>query len=216
MNILLIPSLFLTMLFACFALLSGFLYWLMPIYISDIFVHPIMITGIFLFGVECFFCAYFLRRLLRQLRIYYVPDFRVHSRVLSFFLFIGILLLQETVQAQVSGTVFRDYNASGSRTTANPSEPGERGITITAYKPDGSTVVATTDASGNYSFTSVQIPSGTKVRLEFKRVLTIVHSGQAMVLVFNLCQHRLRVPILVFWMRLNTAKQTPTYTRLVM
>lgn len=71
------------------------------------------------------------------------------------------------IEAQVSGTVFRDYNHSGTRTLSSPAEPGERGITVTAYKPDGSTVVATTDASGNYSFTAAQIPSGLKVRLEF-------------------------------------------------
>ena len=104
----------------------------------------------------------------------------VHENVFAiqrFTIILVCLLATSFLHAQITGTVFRDYNASGTRTNTNPAEPGERNITVTAYKPDGSTVVATTDASGNYSFTAVQIPSGTKVRLEFTGLPTSTYNG---------------------------------------
>lgn len=72
--------------------------------------------------------------------------------------------------AQVSGTVFRDYNSNGTRQTANPNEPLVAGITVTAYNTAGAVLATTTTTSTsapNYSFTAVQIPSGTAVRVEF-------------------------------------------------
>jgi hypothetical protein len=71
--------------------------------------------------------------------------------------------------AQVSGTVFRDFNANGLKeNTPSYNEPGISGITITAYNSAG-TVLGTTvsAANGSYTFTSITIPNGTKVRLEF-------------------------------------------------
>lgn len=74
-----------------------------------------------------------------------------------------------TLSAQVSGNVFRDYNASGIKETGSGyNEPGVSGITVKAYNAAGTVLATTTSvANGNYSFTSGQIPAATKVRLEF-------------------------------------------------
>ena len=78
-------------------------------------------------------------------------------------------VLPFAAQAQVSGTAFRDFNGNGTQGTAAPNlELGASGITVTAYLPNGSMVVTTTDASGAYSFSAAQIPSGTQVRIEFE------------------------------------------------
>jgi hypothetical protein len=54
----------------------------------------------------------------------------------------------------VSGTVFRDFNANGIRTTTapDPIEPGLKDVTVNAYDAGGS-YTATTDATGAYAIT---------------------------------------------------------------
>ncbi len=70
--------------------------------------------------------------------------------------------------AQVSGLVFRDVNSNGARDLANPTEPGENGVTVRAYNAVNTLLATvTTNASGNYSFSAAQIPNGTPVRIEF-------------------------------------------------
>ncbi len=72
------------------------------------------------------------------------------------------------MDAQVSGTVFRDMNSDGVQQTVNPIEPGVYGVTVKAYNAANSLIAtATTDAAGFYSFSAAQIPSGMAARLEF-------------------------------------------------
>lgn len=53
----------------------------------------------------------------------------------------------------VSGTVFRDYNANG---VQDAGEPGVAGVTVTAYDSSGASVGSTTTASdGSYTLTSL-------------------------------------------------------------
>ncbi|MEQ1623206.1 MAG: SdrD B-like domain-containing protein, partial [Sediminibacterium sp.] len=81
-----------------------------------------------------------------------------------------ILVLFFAVQAnaQISGTVFRDFNANGTRNTgAGYNEPLVDGITVKAYDAANALVATTTTVSGAYSFSAGQIAPGTKVRLEF-------------------------------------------------
>lgn len=60
----------------------------------------------------------------------------MRSCILSTFF---LLLVICSVQAQISGVVFRDYNANGTReNTTTFTEPGVQGITVTAYPPSGS------------------------------------------------------------------------------
>jgi len=72
--------------------------------------------------------------------------------------------------AQVSGTVFRDYNGNGVKNNvAAYNEPFVAGVTVKAFNSSNVQLGATktTDAVGAYSFTAVEIPSGTAVRIEF-------------------------------------------------
>lgn len=72
------------------------------------------------------------------------------------------------MNAQVSGTVFRDMNSNGVQDGTNPAEPGEFGVTVKAYNTANNLLATVyTDASGSYSFSTAQIPSGTAVRIQF-------------------------------------------------
>ncbi|HNI44310.1 MAG TPA: SdrD B-like domain-containing protein, partial [Chitinophagales bacterium] len=68
--------------------------------------------------------------------------------------------------AQVSGTVFRDYDVDGTKDT---NEPSVMGVTVTAYDASGSIVSNTTSASnGSYSFSGLTLP----LRIEFTNLGT--------------------------------------------
>ncbi|MES1217426.1 MAG: SdrD B-like domain-containing protein, partial [Bacteroidota bacterium] len=79
-----------------------------------------------------------------------------------------LILSASSSFAQVSGNVFRDINNDGVRQSSNPTEPGEYGVVVKAYDASN-TLIGTvkTDASGNYSFSAAQAPSGLAVRIEF-------------------------------------------------
>lgn len=94
----------------------------------------------------------------------------IRARFVSYFTksFLFCLFLTPSVLvAQVSGKVYHDVNANGTQQSSNPTESALSGVTVTAYKPDGSSVSTTSSATGTYSFTSGQLASGTKVRIEF-------------------------------------------------
>ena len=87
---------------------------------------------------------------------------------LNHFLFLAIctaVLLPQISSAQVSGTVFRDYNSNGVKdNTPTFNEPFVKDVTITAYDASGAVVGTTTsDGSGAYSFTGLTLP----LRIEF-------------------------------------------------
>ena len=75
------------------------------------------------------------------------------------------LLLNQQLMAQVSGTVFRDFNINGTQQTTNPIEPGLEGVTVKAFNASNAQVgaTATTNASGVYTIAGI---TG-DVRLEF-------------------------------------------------
>ena len=104
------------------------------------------------------------------LALYYLPRsmkspllLRSISRNLFLFcLFISPLI----TKAQISGTVFRDFNANGVKdnsTTYN--EPFVPGVTVKAYDGTNAQVggTKTTDSNGAYSFSGLTLP----VRIEF-------------------------------------------------
>ena len=93
----------------------------------------------------------------------------------SLILLLG-LFLPPSVFGQVSGKVFNDYNASATQISA-VIEPGVAGVTVTAFKPDGTSVTTTTGATGTYAFTAAQIASGTLVRIEFTGLPTNTFDG---------------------------------------
>ena len=92
------------------------------------------------------------------------------KKILILLTAIFYLAVNSTTQAQVSGTVFRDYNGNGVKNnSATFNEPFVAGVTVKAFNAANVQVGATktTDAAGAYSFTAVEIPGGTAVRIEF-------------------------------------------------
>ncbi|TAE26465.1 MAG: hypothetical protein EAZ91_17570 [Cytophagales bacterium] len=101
----------------------------------------------------------------------------------------GCLLLLMTLfsfsaQAQITGKVYRDFNANGtqdtpiSSTASATGEPGFPGIVVMAYPATGSPVSVTTGIDGSYSFpNSGATASGAKLRLEFSGLPSGVYSA---------------------------------------
>lgn len=87
------------------------------------------------------------------------------ARKLKVIMLLALSALAFISQAQISGIVYKDYNASGVRdNTATFVEPLVSGITVKAYNSsDVLVATATTNASGAYSFTGLTLP----LRIEF-------------------------------------------------
>ncbi len=81
-------------------------------------------------------------------------------------LLLSVLLVQQTVYAaagNITGTVFRDYNADGVK---QPLEPGIAGVNVTAYDANGTpSPTAITIANGTY--TIAHTFAGDEARVEF-------------------------------------------------
>ncbi|MGA8260244.1 MAG: SdrD B-like domain-containing protein [Arenicellales bacterium] len=74
---------------------------------------------------------------------------------------------------QISGKVFRDYNADGALSSG---EPGVSGITVTAYDSSNAAVATTTtDSSGNYTLTG--LTDTQEYRIEFTDVPSYLKPG---------------------------------------
>jgi uncharacterized repeat protein (TIGR01451 family) len=79
----------------------------------------------------------------------------------------GLLALPAMASAAtVSGTAFEDFNDNGERNSAPMVDSGVGGITVKAYRSDGTEVASTTTAAdGSYT---LNVPDGTgEVRVEF-------------------------------------------------
>ncbi len=97
----------------------------------------------------------------------------LHSKVFkgsitTLFACLFVLFFTTKTNAQISGTVFRDYNANGTRNTgAGYNEPLVDGITVKAYNAANVLIATAPTVAGTYSFSAGQIAPGLKVRLEF-------------------------------------------------
>jgi hypothetical protein len=93
---------------------------------------------------------------------------KASRNVLSSLIISYFFLSSPFVSAQVSGTVYRDYDRNGQQSSTTPTELGVAGIRVTAYV-DGITqpFTTTTAANGLFSFSSSVIIPGKQVRLEF-------------------------------------------------
>jgi protocatechuate 3,4-dioxygenase beta subunit len=81
-----------------------------------------------------------------------------------------LLCAVQTLDAQISGTVFKDFNFNGTQQTSGfPTEPGAFGVQVRAFNAAGAQLGATktTDVNGAYSFTAGEVASGTAIRIEF-------------------------------------------------
>ena len=86
------------------------------------------------------------------------------SKFLCFIIF--LISINQNSFAQISGKVFRDFNADGTQTTAapNPIEPGLKDVTVNAYDAIGTALTpVTTSTTGTYSITGGTSP----YRVEF-------------------------------------------------
>jgi hypothetical protein len=97
----------------------------------------------------------------------------------SSILLVGWFLLSHlSAQGQVSGYVFRDFNADGVRTASKPIEPGVSGATVRVYVDiDPTPRTTTTAADGTYSFNATQVPPGLPLRVEFFGFETGYYTG---------------------------------------
>lgn len=92
------------------------------------------------------------------------------SRALRVIFTINLLIMCYSVdcRAQVSGTVFYDFDANGIQTHLSPAEAGVAAVGIRIFVNDNSQPLVTqTDTAGHYAFTSQQVPIGSAVRVEF-------------------------------------------------
>jgi uncharacterized repeat protein (TIGR01451 family) len=83
---------------------------------------------------------------------------------------INLLIMTYSVdcRAQVSGTVFYDFDANGIRTLSSPTEAGVAAIGVRIFVNSNSLPFVTqTDTAGHYAFTAQDAPSGSVVRVEF-------------------------------------------------
>jgi hypothetical protein len=79
------------------------------------------------------------------------------------------LLSHFCAHAQVSGYVFRDFNADGIRTDHNPIEPGVAGATVRVFVDvDPIPRTTLTRADGTFSFDATAVPPGQPLRIEFR------------------------------------------------
>ena len=91
---------------------------------------------------------------------------------------VGSLFLASSAMADITGTVFRDFNANGRQdNTASFSEPGVAGITVTAWSANGTVagVPVTTAADGTYTLTG--LVAGAEYRVEFTGIPDYLVAG---------------------------------------
>ncbi len=88
------------------------------------------------------------------------------------------LTIDVSVNAQVSGFVFRDFNANGTKdNSASYNEPFVQGVTVKATLADGQSFSTTTDANGEFYFNGGQVLSGQDARIEFSGLKAGDHSS---------------------------------------
>jgi hypothetical protein len=88
---------------------------------------------------------------------------------------LALVLLHFYSSAQISGTVFRDFNANGVKdNNATYNETFVAGVSVKAFNAANVQLGTTkiTNASGTYSFTVGEIPAATAVRIEFSGLAT--------------------------------------------
>lgn len=89
------------------------------------------------------------------------------SSLVGIMIWLGWFVVLPT-HAQVSGFVYRDFNADGVKTDTLPVEPGMANITVRIFLDRATQPISTTTGSdGRYSFSAAQVPPGSVFRLEF-------------------------------------------------
>jgi hypothetical protein len=154
-------SLFFTLFRASLVLLSGLLLWVAAA-TSDVHIQPITVTiTLLVIGSFSFIFYPVLRRLQRGND---VDGYKLSFPQITLFI-VGGILSCSTIQAQVSGAVFRDFNANGMKdNSATYNETFVSGVVVKAYNSANVEVGSqTTSSTGTYSFTGLTLP----LRIEF-------------------------------------------------
>lgn len=100
---------------------------------------------------------------------------KVKAIILCFsLLFIASFFMQICAQ-NVTGKVFRDFDANGQQTSVSPIEPAVAGVTVKAFNANGIQVGATTTlVDGTYS---IAVGTTSPVRVEFSNFPSSYYSG---------------------------------------
>ncbi len=91
---------------------------------------------------------------------------KIHLFFKALLIFLFLVNINQLSFAQISGKVFRDFNANGVQTTTapDPIEPGLKDVTVNAYDATGTALTpATTSSTGTYSISGGTAP----YRVEF-------------------------------------------------
>ena len=101
----------------------------------------------------------------------------VKLRLISLFVLIALMAHSSSVKAQVSGIVFRDFNANGVKdNTTILNEVGMEGVTVSAYDDVGLITSVVSGQDGSWSMPSV---TTFPVRIEFSEDIDAVFSSIA-------------------------------------
>lgn len=119
-----------------------------------------------------------------DLRLSYACQRAFYVNYFTILFSLGLFLTPSVLEAQISGTVFSDFNASGTRTTSTPNEPLVSGVIVSAYNSAGTILASytTTSASApNYSIPA----SGAAYNGTLGSNTGFVASGTAMQMAFT-------------------------------
>lgn len=100
----------------------------------------------------------------------------VQAIIPCFSLIFTASLFTHTYAQNVTGKVFRDFNADGLQSATNPIEPGVAGITVKVFKSDGTQVGANALTAIDGSYT-VAVGLTNQFRVEFSNFPTSYFSG---------------------------------------
>lgn len=106
-----------------------------------------------------------------------ISVFKLSTTYLLMVLFF-ICIVNSSLQAQIQGKVFLDYDANGLQSTSVPLEYGVAGVKVRLFVANVSTPFLTqTDSKGEYSFSALQAPAGKNVRIEFYNLPSTFSNG---------------------------------------
>ena len=102
----------------------------------------------------------------------------VKALIPCFFLLLLASLFSEINAQNVTGKVFRDFDASGQQTTASPAliEPGVSGVTVKAFNAAGTQIGAAVQTALDGSYT-LPVATTNQVRIEFSNFPAAFFSG---------------------------------------
>ena len=108
-----------------------------------------------------------------KISTYYLHYHRLGVKRSKLLFFFAAMLLAGLAQAQVSGTVFKDFNADGKRTLGTDTlEIGVPNIKVRLFVGNATTPIEKlTNKNGYYTFSALDVPADSNFRLEFISII---------------------------------------------